>query len=76
MVSLRTEQDRTLFFDLLPFDLGRIYGLDVRLKLYAVRDRSSTTPPASRCWPAPTAIVFVADSPAFPGSGKRAWCAT
>ena len=26
MVSLRTREDRTLFFDLLPFDLGRLYA--------------------------------------------------
>jgi signal recognition particle receptor subunit beta len=36
MVSLETETDRTLFFDLLPLDVGVIGGMKVRLQLYTV----------------------------------------
>jgi GTPase SAR1 family protein len=36
MVSLETETDRTLFFDLLPLDVGVISGMKVRLQLYTV----------------------------------------
>ena len=36
MVSLETETDRTLFFDLLPLEVGVIGGLKVRLQLYTV----------------------------------------
>jgi signal recognition particle receptor subunit beta len=36
MVSLETETDRTLFFDLLPLEVGVIGGMKVRLQLYTV----------------------------------------
>src|SRR4029079_17689069 len=36
MISLETETDRTLFFDLLPIDVGVIGGFKTRLQLYTV----------------------------------------
>src|SRR5256885_11284433 len=36
MVSLETETDRTLFFDLLPIDVGVIGGFKTRLQLYQI----------------------------------------
>jgi hypothetical protein len=36
LVSIATKDDRTLFFDLLPLDLGQIGGLSVRVKAYTV----------------------------------------
>ncbi|HSH45300.1 MAG TPA: hypothetical protein VK966_05565 [Longimicrobiales bacterium] len=36
MVSLATENDRTLFFDYLPLDLGEISGFRTRFQLYTV----------------------------------------
>jgi len=36
MVSLNTETDRTLFFDLLPMDVGVIGGFKAKLQLYTV----------------------------------------
>lgn len=36
MVSLKTQDDRTLFFDFLPFDVGQIKGFDVTIQLYTV----------------------------------------
>ena len=36
MVSLETETDRTLFFDLLPIDVGSIAGFNTRIQLYTV----------------------------------------
>ncbi len=36
MVSLATETDRTLFFDLLPIDVGSIAGFSTRIQLYTV----------------------------------------
>src|SRR5439155_15919723 len=36
LVSLNTAQDRTLFFDLLPFSLGAISGYDFKVQLYTV----------------------------------------
>ena len=36
MISIATKDDRTLFFDLMPMDLGQIGGLRVKVKLYTV----------------------------------------
>src|SRR5512142_1138593 len=36
MISLATEQERTLFFDFLPVDLGSIRGFKTRFHLYTV----------------------------------------
>ncbi|MCK5533614.1 gliding-motility protein MglA [bacterium] len=36
MVSLKTDQERTLFFDFLPLDLGKIKGFTTRFHLYTV----------------------------------------
>ena len=36
LVSIATTNDRTLFFDLLPMDLGQVGGLAVKVKLYTV----------------------------------------
>ncbi|MDY6971797.1 MAG: gliding motility protein, partial [Thermodesulfobacteriota bacterium] len=36
MVAIKTHGDRTLFFDFLPFDVGKIKGYDVKLQLYTV----------------------------------------
>src|SRR5687768_17710971 len=43
LISLATEQERTLFFDFLPVDLGSIRGFKTRFHLYTVPgDRKST----------------------------------
>ncbi len=36
MLTIDTKGDRTLFFDLLPLNLGKISGLDIRIQLYTV----------------------------------------
>ena len=36
LISLNTAQDRTLFFDLLPFSLGAVSGYDFQVQLYTV----------------------------------------
>jgi signal recognition particle receptor subunit beta len=36
LVSIATKADRTLFFDLLPLELGQVGGLSVRVKAYTV----------------------------------------
>src|SRR3569832_1527293 len=36
LISLATEQERTLFFDFLPVDLGTIRGFKTRFHLYTV----------------------------------------
>ncbi len=36
LISLTTDQDRTLFFDFLPLDLGRVQGFTTKVQLYTV----------------------------------------
>jgi signal recognition particle receptor subunit beta len=36
MVSIATKDDRTLFFDLLPMELGQVAGFALRVKVYTV----------------------------------------
>ena len=41
MVSLETETDRTLFFDLLPIDVGQIAGGSVGVRVVAAATRAA-----------------------------------
>ncbi|MEF9427545.1 MAG: hypothetical protein L0956_10425, partial [Candidatus Mariimomonas ferrooxydans] len=36
LISLTTEADRTLFFDFLPVDIGKIKDFNIRFQLYTV----------------------------------------
>jgi GTPase SAR1 family protein len=36
MLSLATKTDRTLFFDLLPVDIGKVGNLNMRMQLYTI----------------------------------------
>src|SRR5690349_24168736 len=36
LLSIDTETERTLFFDFLPLDLGKVHGYQVRFHLYTV----------------------------------------
>jgi signal recognition particle receptor subunit beta len=62
MVSLETETDRTLFFDLLPLDVGVIGGLKVRLQLYTVPGQVFYNVTRKLVLKGVDGIVFVADS--------------
>lgn len=62
MVSLKTALDRTLFFDLLPFDLGSLYGLAIRLKLYTVPGQVQYDATRKQVLSGADGVVFVADS--------------
>ncbi len=62
MVSLKTEQDRTLFFDLLPFELGKLYGLSIRLKLFTVPGQIQYDTTRKQVLAGADGVVFVADS--------------
>jgi signal recognition particle receptor subunit beta len=62
MVSLETETDRTLFFDLLPLDVGIIGGMKVRLQLYTVPGQVFYNATRKLVLKGVDGIVFVADS--------------
>jgi hypothetical protein len=62
MVSLETETDRTLFFDLLPIDVGIIGGFKTRLQLYTVPGQVFYNQTRKLVLKGADGIVFVADS--------------
>jgi signal recognition particle receptor subunit beta len=64
MVSLETEGDRTLFFDLLPLDVGIIGGMKVRLQLYTVPGQVFYNATRRLVLKGVDGMVFVADSQA------------
>jgi signal transduction histidine kinase/signal recognition particle receptor subunit beta len=64
LLSLKTADDRTLFFDLLPFDLGDILGYQVAMKLYTVPGQVRYDTTRQVVLSGADALVFVADSTA------------
>lgn len=64
MVSLATETDRTLFFDFLPLDLGKISGFQVRMQLYTVPGQVYYDTTRKLVLQGADGVVFVADSQA------------
>ena len=62
MVSLETETDRTLFFDLLPIDVGVIGGFKTRLQLYTIPGQVFYNTTRKLVLKGVDGLVFVADS--------------
>jgi mutual gliding-motility protein MglA len=62
LLSVKTADDRTLFFDLLPFELGEIQGYRVALKLYTVPGQVRYDTTRRVVLAGADAVVFVADS--------------
>ncbi len=62
MVSMATQTDRTLFFDMLPLDLGDVNGWRLRLSLYTVPGQVEYNASRKLILSGADAIVFVADS--------------
>lgn len=65
MVSLKTQDDRTLFFDFLPFDIGRIKGFNVIIQLYTVPGQVKYNATRRLVLKGVDGIVFVADVQKF-----------
>ena len=64
MISLATENERTLFFDFLPVDLGNIRGFKTRFHLYTVPGQVYYNASRRLILKGVDGIVFVADSQA------------
>jgi mutual gliding-motility protein MglA len=64
MISLATENERTLFFDFLPVDLGSIRGFNTRFYLYTVPGQVYYNASRRLILKGVDGIVFVADSQA------------
>ncbi len=62
MVSLETETDRTLFFDLLPIDVGSIAGFNTRIQLYTVPGQVFYNTTRKLVLKGVDGVVFVVDS--------------
>lgn len=62
MVSLETETDRTLFFDLLPLEVGKVGGFRTRLQLYTVPGQVFYNTTRKLVLKGVDGLVFVADS--------------
>ncbi len=62
MVSLATDADRTLFFDFLPLDLGKISGFTTRFQLYTVPGQVYYNATRKLVLQGADGVVFVADS--------------
>lgn len=62
MITLNTENERTLFFDFLPLDLGTIRGFKTRFHLYTVPGQVFYEASRKLILRGVDGIVFVADS--------------
>ena len=62
MVSIKTQGDRTLFFDFLPVDMGKIAGFDVKVQLYTVPGQVKYNATRKVVLRGVDGLVFVADS--------------
>jgi mutual gliding-motility protein MglA len=62
MVSLQTEDERTLFFDFLPLDLGKVNGFKTRFHLYTVPGQVFYNSSRRLILRGVDGVVFVADS--------------
>ncbi len=62
LISLSTETERTLFFDFLPIELGKVKGFTVRLQLYTVPGQVFYDASRKLILRGADGVVFVADS--------------
>jgi len=62
MVMLDTEEERTLFFDFFPLELGQVEGYSVRFNMYTVPGQSYYEASRKLVLDSADGVVFVADS--------------
>lgn len=62
LFSVNTMEDRTLFFDLLPLDLGIVYGNTIKLQIYTVPGQVHYDSTRRIVLSGADGVVFVADS--------------
>jgi signal recognition particle receptor subunit beta len=64
MVSIDTETERTLYFDLLPLELGKVHGFTIRFQLYTVPGQILYQQTRISVLKGADCVIFVADSQA------------
>jgi len=62
LVSIKTDGDRTIFFDFLPMDIGKVRGHDVKIQLYTVPGQVMYNATRRLVLKGVDGVVFVADS--------------
>jgi small GTP-binding protein len=62
MIKIKGNQERTLFFDFYPMNIGQIKGFQVRVQLYSVPGQDRLEPLRKLIVRGVDGIVFVADS--------------
>ena len=62
LTSIKTKGDRTLFFDFMAFDLGKVAGMDTRFQIYTVPGQVFYNATRKLVLQGADGIVFVADS--------------
>jgi len=62
MTSIATEGDRTLFFDFLPLDLGKVRGMTTKFQLYTVPGQVYYASTRKLVLQGSDGVIFVADS--------------
>ncbi len=62
MISIDTRGDKTLFFDFLPLQLGKIRGFNIRVQLYTVPGQVLYNESRKMVLKGVDGVVFVADS--------------
>jgi signal recognition particle receptor subunit beta len=62
LISLATDQDRTLYFDFLPVNIGKIHGFSVKFQLYTVPGQVYYNATRKLVLRGVDGLVFVADS--------------
>lgn len=62
LLSLSTDADRTLFFDFMPINLGKIKDFNIRFQLYTVPGQVRYNATRKLVLKGADAVVFVADS--------------
>jgi len=62
MISIKTDGDRTLFFDFLPLKLGKLKGCDIRVQLYTVPGQVRYASTRKLVLRGADGVIFVADS--------------
>ena len=72
LVSIDTETERTLYFDLLPLDLGKVHGFQIRFQLYTVPGQVLYQQTRVSVLKGADCVVFVADSQASKLDENRA----
>lgn len=74
LVSLKTQGDRTLFFDFLQLELGKIGGLTPKIHLYTVPGQTYYEATRKLVLKDADGVVFVADSaPEQLGANLHSW---